>query len=55
MDKEMLTCARKIKNYCIKHRCEDCVFYRFGYCALDHNIPGLWVIARKKVENNEKL
>lgn len=31
MDKEMLTCARKIKNYCSNHRCEDCVFYRFGY------------------------
>lgn len=55
MDKEILTWARKIHNYCNKHSCDDCVFSRFGDCVLDHNIPCLWVIPKKKVESNEKL
>lgn len=53
-DREILSCARKIKNYCNGRLCEKCVFCRcskvgYTFCVLtdDDGNPCDWVIPRK--------
>ena len=58
-DNEILSCARKIHNYCNGRLCDNCVFNRYigeyNYCALsdDEGSPSDWVIPKsKKVVND---
>ena len=49
-DKEILSYARKIRKYCNSRRCDDCVFFKDGFCVLadsDGN-PCDWVIPKPR-------
>jgi len=49
-DRELLACARKIRNYCKSHRCDDCVFFKDGFCVLadSEGNPCDWVIPKPR-------
>lgn len=54
-DKEILSCARKIRNYCKKHSCDDCVFLQDIFCLLTDfdGAPSDWSIPKTKKASEE--
>ena len=49
-DKEILSCARKIRSHCKTHRCDDCIFSQDGFCVLAdfEGTPCDWVIPKSR-------